>query len=137
MIIWFEFQDDEIAAVIMPESSIGILVAEAVGILFDRGIPITPSQVVLRFEGQILDRMASVSDYGIMSEDTVEIHVLPPSGRKSSQDRRSFSPTVAPRDIFQTEDERGMKDQESSSAPAQIMGHPEESHQFSSSPPVS
>jgi hypothetical protein len=66
-----------------------------------------------------------------------------PSGRKSSQDRRSLSPAVAPRDIFQPsrdtfqkEHERGKNGRETSSAPARVMVHTAQSHQSSSSPPV-
>ncbi len=56
MVIWFEYLKDEIAVVILPDSTIELLVEEAVGILVDRGISVSPSQVILRFDGQILDR---------------------------------------------------------------------------------
>jgi hypothetical protein len=135
-IIWFEYRDDEISYVLLPGSSIRLLVEVAVGILGDRGISVTPSQVILRFDEQILDGMASVSDYGIVSEDIVEIHILPPSSRKAIPDPRSVSPAIASRNIFQKEHEQGQKDRETGSTPPRVAVHDALSHQSPSSSPV-
>ena len=132
MVIWFEYLKDEIAVIILPDSTIEKLVEEAVGILVERGISVSPSQVILRFDGQILDRKASVGEYGIVSEDTVEIHVLPPSSRKASPYRRPLSPAVAPRDIFKNEHERGTKDRGTSATE-----HTAPRHQSSPDRPLS
>ena len=88
MVIWFAYQEDEISAVVLSGSSVGLLIAEAIGVIFARGVQVTPSQVILRFDGQILDQMARISDYDIVSEDTIEVHVLPPSNQKSSIKRQ-------------------------------------------------
>ena len=109
MVIWFAYQEDEISAVVLSGSSVGLLIAEAIGVIFARGVQVTPSQVILRFDGQILDQMARISDYDIVSEDTIEVHVLPPSNQKSSIKRQSSSSPVVPRDIFQRADEGGLK----------------------------
>ena len=132
LVLWFEYLKDEIAVIIAPDSTIDKLVEEAVDILVERGISVSPSQVILRFDGQILDRKANVGEYGIVSEDTVEIHVLPPSGKKASPHRRPVSPAVAPRDIFNNEHERGGKDRGTSATE-----HTAPRHQSSPDRPLS
>ncbi len=76
MVIWLLYQEDEISTFVTRLMRVALLVDKAVTIVSSRGQGVCLDQVELRCEGVVLLPSRTLSDYGIDSEDIIEIFVV-------------------------------------------------------------
>jgi hypothetical protein len=74
-VLWFDYAGEEISVIAWPQMTVKTLTERAVAILVDRGVIATFEQILLQHEGIMLDAKTRLQDYGIVSEDTIVLHV--------------------------------------------------------------